>query len=190
MCLPRLAKRTGNIDDVARFRSIAPQRFAARDRSAHHHVAGHLRGARQIATGKSRVITLGQLQESFQERVDPLLIGGRRQRQRQQAEPRLATHCRDVAQATRQRLVADRIRGKEVALEVDILNQIVRRKEQIFIGPRTVNRAVIPDAKLERGLARLLTDALDQIDLGHLDSFSAVSITRPEGNSSPNRRLC
>ncbi len=71
-----------------------------------------------------------------------------RNRQRYEAELRFAAHRGDVAQATREALVSDKLRRSVFAAEVNTLNHEVRSQQEIFArATRPIDRAVITNTE-------------------------------------------
>ena len=93
----RAAQQAGNADLIAGPGAVAPQCRPVRRFAADHHVAGELRGARQIASRERHTRALGESPESPEEVIDPARLRPLRERQREQrrsAARRPSPRCR------------------------------------------------------------------------------------------------
>src|SRR5437899_1571015 len=119
----RAAQLAGDIDPIAGTGSGSEKGLAARNGAADDHIAGEFFRAGEVASSERRFATEGE--KSVVEAVHPVLIRPARNREREQTEARVAAHRRDVAQAARERFMADILRPMGIPPKVDILEQQV-----------------------------------------------------------------
>jgi hypothetical protein len=107
----------------------------------------------------------GEAQQAAIETVDPAIESGGRDRERHQAEARLATHRGDVAQPARQRLVSDILGPVGRGPKMHAFEQQVRGEEQVVArAGRAVDGAVIADPEDQLTARRKLHAAPDALD--------------------------
>ena len=115
-------------------------------RSADHHVAINFVAVRQVAAGKNGSGASSQCHEAAIKGSDEFVAAFGGHRERHQAEARLASHRSDVAQAAGEGIVADDRWGL-VGEEVNAFDRLVGSEQQLFIGTRAIDGAVVAYAK-------------------------------------------
>ena len=103
-----------------------------------------------IAADERGVRGVGDTQQASEEILDPTLVMMRADGERHEAVARLAAHGCDVAEVAGQGSGADALCG-HVGGEVDAFCERVRLEQQIFVGARAEDGAIVTDAGCHAG---------------------------------------